>query len=99
MRKLIILAAAALCIAILPEANLQSSTLQRLSLNDMILKSTMIVRGTIQPGTTAAFRGSLIYTHYQLSVAAAFKGTPGATIDIAIPGRVLNNMQQPVSGA
>ncbi len=99
MRKLIILAIAAGCAALLPQFQLQSSTLQRLSLNDMILKSSMIVRGTIQPGSSAAFRGSLIYTHYQLSVAAAYKGTPGATVDVAIPGGVLNNLQQPVSGA
>jgi len=76
-----------------------ASTLQRLSLNDMIQKSTMIVRGTIQPGSTAALRGPLIYTHYQLTVTAAYKGAPGATIDIAVPGGTLNGFQQPVSGA
>lgn len=76
-----------------------ASTLQRLSLNDMIQKSTMIVRGTILPGTSAALRGALIYTHYQLSVTAAYKGTPGQTIDVAVPGGALNGLQQPVAGA
>ena len=94
MRKLIILALAAGC-----SMAIVASTLQRLSLNDMIVKSTMIVRGTIQPGTSAALRGSLIYTHYQLSVTAAFKGTPGQTIDVAVPGGMLNGIQQPVAGA
>lgn len=65
----------------------------------MIQKSTMIVRGTVQPGTSAALRGALIYTHYQLSVTAAYKGTPGATIDVAVPGGTLNGLQQPVAGA
>ena len=94
MRKLILLAAAAACFTSLP-----GSTLQRLSLNDMILKSTTIVRGSIQPGTSTALRGPLLYTHYQLMVTAAFKGTPGQVIDLAVPGGALSGMQQPVAGA
>jgi hypothetical protein len=94
MRRLTISGLAAVCVA-----SLAGSTLQQLSLNDMIAKSTMIVRGTLQPGTSAAFRGSLIYTHYQLSVTTAYKGTPGQTIDVAVPGGVLNGIQQPVAGA
>jgi hypothetical protein len=94
MRKLIILAVTAVCLTSMP-----GSTLQRLSLNDMIQKSTMIVRGTIQPGSSSAFRGSLIYTHYQLSVTTAFKGTPGQFVDVAVPGGVLNGIQQPAAGA
>jgi hypothetical protein len=92
MRKLIILAAALVCLT-------SASTLQRLSMTDLIQKSTMIVRGTIQPGSSAALRGSIIYTHYQLSVTTAFKGTPGPTIDVAVPGGALNGIQQPVAGA
>jgi hypothetical protein len=96
MRKPIILAVAAVCVASLP-----GSTLQRLSLNDMILKSTAIVRGSVLPVTSAAFRGSLIYTHYQLSVSAVYKGsqTAGQTIDVAVPGGALNGMRQPVAGS
>ena len=73
MRRLIILAVAAGCLTLAA-----SSTLQQLSLNDMIQKSTMIVRGTIQPGTSAALRGSLIYTHYQLLVTDSVQGSAGA---------------------
>lgn len=96
MRKSIILA-----LAVASAISTFASTLQRLSLNDMILKSTIIVRGTVQPGTSAALRGSLIYTHYQLSVTSVYKGTqtPGQTIDVAVPGGVLNGIQQPVAGA
>jgi hypothetical protein len=79
--------------------SLPGSTLQRLSLNDMIQKSTMIVRGTVQPGSSPAFRGSLIYTHYQVSVSKAFKGAPAQVTDVAVPGGVLNGFQQPVAGA
>jgi len=98
MRRLITLAAVAGCLTLAP-----ASTLQRLSLNDMVEKSTMIVRGTIQPGSSAALRGSLIYTHYQLVVTTVFKPAPGQsispTIDVAVPGGALNGMQQPVAGA
>ncbi len=59
----------------------------------------MIVRGTIRPGTTAALRGPIIYTHYQLSVTTAYKGTPGPVVDVAVPGGALNGIQQPVAGA
>jgi hypothetical protein len=97
MRRLILLTVAASCLT------LPGSTLQRLSLNDMIQKSTMIVRGTIQPGTSAALRGPMIYTHYQLSITTTFKGAPGQapaqSIDVAVPGGALNGMQQPVAGA
>jgi hypothetical protein len=89
---------------------LSASTLQRLTLDDMILKSTMIVQGTVQPGSTAAMRGPIIYTHYQIAVTATYKGTPsgqtasgqtpsGQTIDVAVPGGALNGMLQPVAGA
>jgi hypothetical protein len=97
MRRLILLTVAASCLTSVP-----GSTLQRLSLTDMIQKSTMIVRGTIQPGTSAALRGPMIYTHYQLAVKTAFKGAPGSAgqyIDVAVPGGALNGMQQPVAGA
>ena len=97
MRKLIISAAAAASLVSL--AALQGSTLQRLKLNDMILKSTMIVRGNIQPGTSAAMRGPLIYTHFQINVETAYKGSPSKVIDLAVPGGALNMIQQPVAGA
>jgi hypothetical protein len=93
MRRLIILAVAAVCQACLP-----GSTLQQLSLNDMIQKSSMIVRGTVQP-SSPAFRGSMIYTHYQLSVSMAYKGAPGSVIDVAVPGGAVNGIQQAFAGA
>jgi hypothetical protein len=94
MRRSIILGLVAACVA-----SLAGSTLHRLSLNEMAQQSTLIVRGTIQPGTSAALRGALIYTHYQLSVTAAYKGAPGQSVDVAVPGGALNGLQQPVAGA
>lgn len=99
MRRLIISAVAASCLTLLSGSTLLGSTLQRLSLNDMIQKSTVIVRGTVQPGASAALRGSLIYTHYQLSITTVFKGSPGKSMDVAVPGGALNGLEQPVAGA
>lgn len=80
--------------------NLGASTLQRLSMKDMVLKSTMILEGKVQPGTSAALRGPIIYTHYQISVTATYKGMPsGQSIDVAVPGGALNGLLQPVAGA
>src|ERR1017187_5269571 len=46
---------------------LPSATLERLSLDDMITRSTTIVRGNVT-ASWAAFTGSVIYTHYQIQV-------------------------------
>ena len=46
---------------------LPGATLERLSLDDMIARSTTIVRGKVT-ASWAAFTGSVIYTHYQVQV-------------------------------
>src|SRR6266568_3771174 len=46
---------------------LQCATMGRLSLDDMITRSTTIVRGKVT-GSWAAYTGSVIYTHYQIQV-------------------------------
>src|SRR6267378_8502474 len=46
---------------------LQCATLERLSLDDMIVKSTAIVRGKVT-ATYAALSGPIVYTHYNLQV-------------------------------
>jgi len=99
MARKLILCCLAAAFASAACASLDASTLQRLSLTNMIQKSTLVVRGTIQPGTSAAFRGPLLYTHFQVSVTSAYKGAPGKTVDVAVPGGSLNGTQQPVAGA
>jgi hypothetical protein len=93
MRRLIPLAVVAACLAPLPGA-----TLLQLSLDDMIQKSTAIVHGTVQP-TSAAFRGAMIYTHYQVQVANTYKGAAARTWDVAVPGGTVNGVQQYFAGA
>lgn len=77
---------------------LHASTLQQLSLDDMIRQSTAIVRGKTQLGYSA-FRGPLIYTHYTLQVTEILKGSPGKQLDMVVPGGVSNARRQSFAGA
>ena len=75
-----------------------ATTLLQLSLNDMIQQSTMIVQGTAKP-SYSAFRGSIIYTHYQVQVSQVFKGSAGASIDVAVIGGAASGLRQSYAGA
>jgi len=77
---------------------LQSATLERLTLTDMIAKSTAIVRGKVQT-SYAAFSGRMIFTHYSVQVAEQLKGAKAATVDVAIPGGTANGTMQTFAGA
>lgn len=79
------------------------TTLQLLSLDDMILKSTDIVRGRVT-GSYAAFRGlpgrgGTIYTHYTIQITDRWKGTNAQQMDVAVPGGVAQGIHQIASGA
>jgi len=63
----------------------------------MIRKSTVIVRGEIQP-TYSAMRGSVIYTHYRVQVAEVLKGSAANQVDIAVPGGTSNGRTQTFAG-
>jgi hypothetical protein len=75
---------------------LQSATLERLSLTDMIQQSTAIVRGTVT-GSHVTQQGRLIYTHYTVQVTEQFKGS-ASSVDIVVPGGTLNNVRQSFAG-
>jgi hypothetical protein len=76
---------------------LQSATLERLSLTDMIQKSTAIVRGAVT-GSHAAQQGRIIYTHYSIQVSEQLKGAPQSAVDIVVPGGIANNIRQSFPG-
>jgi hypothetical protein len=84
--------------ALLGGAQLQSATLQQLSMGDLIAKSTSIIRGTVQ-SSTAAFTGPVIFTHYRVQVIEHWKGSPGVVVDVAVPGGIANGVRQTYSGA
>jgi hypothetical protein len=78
--------------------SLQSATLERLSLDDMIRKSTAIVRGKVA-GISTETAGPVIYTHYQVQVSERFKGNAGSAVDVAVPGGTANGVRQTFDGA
>lgn len=77
---------------------LRSATLEQLSLDEMAVKSTAIVRGKVT-GAYAAFSGRMIYTHYTVQVSERFKGAGESTVDVAAPGGVANGLRQTFEGA
>jgi len=76
---------------------LHSATLQQLSLNDLITQSTAIVHGNVT-GSSAAFNGKIIYTHYTIQVSERFKGPAQTTIDVVVPGGTVGALRQSFSG-
>src|SRR5579863_4359564 len=79
-------------------APLPGATLERLSLNDLIQKSTDIVRGTLI-GSYADFRGTVIYTHFKLQVTDRWKGASQSSVEVLVPGGAARGFRQDVTGA
>ncbi|MGO9262813.1 MAG: hypothetical protein ACLQU1_42020 [Bryobacteraceae bacterium] len=78
-------------------APLHGATLQQLSMNDLIVKSTAIVHGKVA-SSSASFSGKLIYTHYAVQVSEQFKGGNQTSIDVVVPGGTVGNLRQSFSG-
>jgi hypothetical protein len=74
-----------------------ATTLEKLSMADMIQQSTAIVRAKVT-GSYTTLRGREIYSHYQLQVTENLKGSSQIT-DVAIPGGAAQGMRQMVAGA
>ena len=77
-------------------AALSATTLEQLSLDDMIQKSTSIVRARVT-GSRTSTHASDIYTHYQLQTSESWKGA--AITEVAVPGGVVQGIRQSVNGA
>lgn len=77
---------------------LQSATLERLSLDDLIQKSTVIVRGSVTD-TWVAPSGRDLYTHYAIRVSERFKGPARQVVDVVIPGGEIGGRHQVVPGS
>ena len=82
-----------LILAVFVWAAAQATTLQHLSLKDMALRSTEIVRGHVQRNRTDRC-GPMICTHYLVLVEDRWKGSGGAVVDLAVQGGVLNGMRE-----
>lgn len=79
-------------------APLKSSTLLQLSLDDLIRKSTSIVRGKALY-TSSSSNGTIIYSHYSVQVSETLKGASAAQIDLSVPGGVASGLRQTYSGS
>ena len=77
---------------------LPAATLERLSMDDLIAKSTAIVRGTVSD-SWAAFTGPIIYTHYRIQVSETLKGTAQNWVEIAVTGGEVNGIHTSASGS
>lgn len=88
-RVLAVVAAAAACA--------HAATLERLSVEEMIEKSTAIVRGRAgQSRSTPA--GTLIYTLTSFRVLEQWKGEPAGELEIALPGGEAGGLRQRFDG-
>ena len=77
---------------------LPGATLQKLSFEEMVAKSTAIVRAKIGP-PTGRQSGALVYTHHRISILETWKGNLGTAADIVVPGGHVGRLQQTVAGA
>jgi hypothetical protein len=76
---------------------LPAATLERLSMDDLITKSTAIVRGKVLNSFTAT-NGPVIYTHYRIQASETLKGPAHEVVEIQLPGGVANNQRQTFAG-
>jgi len=75
-----------------------ASTVQLLSNDDLVAKSTSIVRAKVL-SETGMLRRSTIYTSYHVQVLEVLKGAAGTQLDVAVPGGVAQGLREIVSGA
>jgi hypothetical protein len=84
--------------AILLSPLLVGTTLEQLSLDDMIQKSTSVVRARVG-GSYTAMVGRDIYTYYRLQVSETWKGQSATDLEVAVPGGALRGQRQSIAGA
>jgi len=77
---------------------LQAATLERLSMDDLIQKSTEIVRGRVV-ACQFTQRGPVIYSVSRIQVLERWKGASAAVVEVQVPGGRLGGIRQTFSGA
>ncbi len=85
-------------LSILTLASLTATTLERLSMDQIIAKSTYIVRAKVIGGAGTISNRS-IYTKYSLQVIETLKGSAASYIEVLVPGGTSNGMSQSIAGA
>jgi len=75
-----------------------ATTLEQLSVEQMIQQSSAIVRAKVA-GSFTANRNGTIYTYYHLQITENLKSSTPATVDVAVPGGSVGRVMQSVAGA
>jgi hypothetical protein len=76
---------------------LPAATLEQLSLDEMIIKASSIVRGKVLNSYTTS-NGPIFYTHYRIEVNETLKGQERTSTEFQLPGGVVNNSRQSFAG-
>jgi hypothetical protein len=84
--------------ALLVIASLEATTLERLSVDDMVEKSTSIIRAKVLSNAGELRNGS-IFTHYRVQVQETWKGNLSREADLYVPGGSANGLRQAIPGA
>jgi hypothetical protein len=79
-------------------ASVGATTLTRASLDDLIEKSTAIVRGRVV-SASPAIRGSAIYTSVKIQVLERWKGSQEGQVEVIVPGGTAGGLRETVTGA
>jgi hypothetical protein len=82
-------------LAIIPAA---ATTLEKLSVDQMVQRSTAIVRGKVLD-STSGMRGRVIYTFYRVQVEERIKGDAAQVLEVAVPGGAYSGMRLTFPGA
>lgn len=78
-------------------SSLRAATLEQLSLDEMVVQSTAIVRAKAA-GSHSIRDGALIYTIVELDVLEQWKGEPAARCEVALPGGRVGGFSQHFGG-
>lgn len=77
---------------------LPAATLEKLSMDDMIDKSTDIVCAKVA-GVSTFLKGAVVYSRFQIQVSQRWKGNAGTQMDVVVPGGQYGTQRQIFSGA
>jgi len=75
----------------------RATTVSRASFDDLVQKSTSIVRGRVT-GYYSSSRGSSIYTYHKIQVLERWKGLAAAQVEVQVPGGTFQGQQQNFAG-
>ena len=90
--------AIACAVLYLAAAPVGAVTLQQLSMDELIARSTAIIQGRVL-GSYAAWSNGEVFTHVQVQVSACWKGASAGVADLVVPGGTLpSRVRQSIPG-